>query len=187
MIILRQILRMFLWMVFLTGLVFPLIVTGFAQVFVRKKASGSLILHQGKPIGSQLIAQKFEKDHYFWPRPSAINYNPMPSGGSNLGPTSKKLKQIIEERKIRLTKSNSSSSIPSELLYASGSGVDPHLTAEGAKYQVERISKARGIEAEKIENLIERHTTKRTLGFMGESCVNVLELNLLLDEMKDGR
>lgn len=176
-------LRMFLWMTFLLGLVYPLIITAFAHIAVNHKASGSLIIANGKPVGSQLIAQKFENKRYFWPRPSYNDYS-LPSGGSNLGTTSIELKKLVQGRKEYFTTIHGPKKIPSELLYASGSGLDPHLTPEGAIYQIERISQSRGIDPKKVKELIDKHICWRYMGFLGENCVNVLELNLALDEIK---
>lgn len=175
---------MFLWMTFLIGIAYPFLVATFAHVTVKEKALGSLVFNQEKVIGSIMIGQKFEDDGYFWPRPSAIDYNPLPSGGSNLGPINAKLKQIVAERKARLIKAHGTTEVPSELLYASGSGLDPHLSPQAAAYQITRISKARGIDPERIQELIDRHIYWRVLGFLGENCVNVLELNLALDEIR---
>lgn len=169
---------MFLGLTLLTGIVYPLLITAFAQGIMNRKANGDIIKVDEKAVGARLIAQKFESAKYFWPRPSAIEYNPLPSGGSNLGPTSAALKKAVEERKSSLAKS-SSGPIPSEMLFASGSGLDPHITLAGAYFQVERIAKARGIDPQKIKELIERHAEGSAI--FGPPHINVLELNLLLD------
>jgi potassium-transporting ATPase KdpC subunit len=178
-------LRMLAWLTLLTGVIYPLIITVFAQVFFREKAEGSLMTHQGKVIGSRLIGQKFESEKYFWPRPSANDYNGLSSGGSNLGPTSKALKEAIETRKTAILKGNQKGEIPSELLFASASGLDPHISPKTAQFQVDRIAAARHLKAEVLMDLIEKHTQNRLLRFIGRHYVNVLELNLALDSLEE--
>jgi K+-transporting ATPase ATPase C chain len=168
----------------LTGLIYHALITIIAQTVFREKAQGSIIRSGGKVIGSYLIAQKFDRDKYFWPRPSAVDYNPMPSGGSNLSATSKALRDTINERKRSLLASDRSKKedqIPSDMLYASGSGLDPHISPASALFQSDRVAKARHIEKRKIIDLINRSTEKRDLLFLGEPRVNVLKLNMLLD------
>lgn len=177
-------LRIFLSLTILTGLLYPLAMTGIAQALFSKGANGSLIVKDGKVIGSELIGQKFEGDRYFWSRPSAIDYNPQPSGGTNLAPTALKLKEQAEKQKVRLQGTvnvPSSGNLPLEMIFASGSGLDPEISPEGASLQVERILKARGIAESDLRTLIAAHTKHRQLGFLGEKRVNVLELNLALD------
>ncbi len=169
---------MYLWLLLVTGVAYPLFITLIAQGIMRDRADGGIIVRDGKPIGASLIAQKFESDKYFWPRPSSVDYNPLPSGGSNLGPTSSDLKKSVEERQSRFATKRA---IPSELLFASGSGLDPHISPKAAYFQVERIVKARGIDPKTVAKLIEDHTEGRLLGFIGEPCVNVLLLNRALD------
>lgn len=181
MAILQNGVRLFLWLMLLTGILYPLLITAIAKSAFKNKSEGDFLAIQGKPIGARLIAQKFESDKYFWPRPSSIDFNPLPSGGSNLGPTSAALKKIVEERKAILAKS-STDPIPSELLFASGSGLDPHISPRAAYFQVERIAKARGLDKQALEKLIAHHIEGRRLGFLGAPCVNVLQLNLALDE-----
>jgi K+-transporting ATPase ATPase C chain len=168
-------------MTLLLGIAYPLIVTGFGKLFFKATAEGSLIYVHEKAVGSRWIAQKFQTARYFWPRPSAVDYSTLPSGGSNLSPTSKTLQKAVEERvkNINLLQPASIQEIPSELLYASGSGLDPHISVKAARFQVERIAKARGIPSSVIENLIQKSTEKPLLG---PSRVNVLLLNLALDE-----
>jgi potassium-transporting ATPase KdpC subunit len=175
---------MFLWMTLLTGILYPFGITGLAQLIMKKKADGDFISHKGHLVGAVLIAQKFESDRYFWPRPSAVDYNPLPSGGSNLGPTSKALQKAVEERKEKILKIHNidQDQIPSELLFASGSGLDPHISVSTAYFQIDRVAKQRGIEGKEIKNLIDRMIIERRLGFLGEACVNVLVLNKALDE-----
>ena len=174
-------------MTILTGVLYPLVVTGIAQLTMKTKADGSFIFSDEKIVGSKLISQQFEGNSYFWPRPSAVNYNPMPSGGSNLGPTNLGLKKQIEERKQRVLKADPSADpaeVPSELLYASGSGLDPHITIVGANFQIPRIAKARKIEEKAVKEIVEAHTYSRLSSFLGERCVNVLEVNLALDRLQ---
>jgi K+-transporting ATPase ATPase C chain len=180
--------RMFLWLTLVTGVVYPLLMTGIAQLTMSKEANGDFLLSKGKVIGALMIAQKFESEQYFWPRPSAIDYNPLPSGGSNLGPTSAILKKNVEERQEKILKAHQGKkeNIPSELLFASGSGLDPHISVKTANFQIDRVAKARGLDSaegkKEIEQLIGQATTKRRFIFFGEPYVNVLLLNKLLDE-----
>ncbi len=178
--------RLFLCLTILTGVAYPLLITGIAQLTMMPQANGSFINVDGKKVGSSLIGQSFTKDKYFWGRPSAVNYNPLPSGGSNLGPTSLALKKAVADRKAVIQKTpHSSQDIPSELLFASGSGLDPHISPAAAYFQMERIIKARGlneVEGKKmLTKLIEESTQKRRFGLFGEPVVNVLQLNLALD------
>lgn len=174
--------RLFLCLALLTGIAYPLIITGIAYMIFPGKAGGSLIMAKGHIAGSALIAQKFTSDRYFWPRPSAVDYNPLRSGGSNLGPTSAVLKRKVEERRRMLRQKHGvadGTPIPSVLLYASGSGLDPHITRRAAYFQVDRIAKARGWgeeEKKKINDLI--HSLDK------RASINVLILNQALDELK---
>lgn len=180
-------LRMFFWMTTLTGIIYPLFITLLAQLFMKEKADGSFISSKGKIVGSAFISQKFESEKYFWSRPSAVDYNPLPSGGSNLGPTSTALKKAVDERREKILKSHSKSKkeqIPAELLFASGSGLDPHISVSCAYFQTDRVAKARGLAEEKIKQLINEQAIARPLGFLGEVCINVLRLNLALDEQE---
>lgn len=176
--------RMFLWMTLLTGIIYPLLITAIAQLTMKQRADGDFLSSKDKIIGATLIAQKFEGDKYFWGRPSAIDYNPLPSGGSNLGPTSAALKKAVEERQEKILKAHhvDKNQIPSELLFASGSGLDPHINISSAYFQIERIAKSRGIESSEIKNLIDKMTITRRWGFLGETYINVLMLNKALDE-----
>ena len=182
-------LKMFVWMSLLTGLIYPLIITGVAQMTMKKKADGDLLAVNGKMIGARLIAQKFESPRYFWPRPSAVDYNPLTSGGSNLGPTSGALKKVVEEREITVAKAQGISdktTIPVELLFASGSGLDPHISLDAARFQLERVALARGLDEntrKELDKLIYNLSEGRYFGFLGEPCINVLKLNLALDEI----
>lgn len=176
---------MFLWMTFITGIAYPLLITGIAQLTMKNKADGDFVSYNGKTVGAALIGQKFESDRYFWGRPSAVDYNPLPSGGSNLGPTSAALKKTVEERKEKILRTYpvDKDNIPSELLFASGSGLDPHVSVATAYFQMDRVARARGLQQKEVKDLIDRQTIKRSFGFLGEECVNILLLNQALDEL----
>lgn len=181
--------KMFLWLALITGGAYPLLITLISQAIMPFQANGSFIVSQGKTIGSQLIGQKFQSERYFWGRPSAVDYNPQLSGGSNLGPISTVLKKQVEKRTSDLLKANPSSNhVPSDLVYASGSGFDPHITIEAALFQKERIVKARGfneIAVEHLNALISQKIVQRKFGLLGPRYLNVLELNLALDELQE--
>ena len=178
-----------------TGLAYPLAMTGIAALIFPHQAAGSLIEVNGKVVGSTLIAQAFTSDRYFHPRPSATTapdpkdstktvpapYNAQNSGGSNLGPTSKSLVQRIKSDADRLKAENPGVAVPEDLVTTSGSGLDPDISLKAALFQVQRIAKARGIDAGRLNDLIASHTEYRTFGLFGEKHVNVLELNLALD------
>ncbi len=167
-------------MTVITGVIYPLLVTGIAQLMLPKLANGSLLYKEERTVGSILIAQNVTDERYFWPRPSAIDYNPLkPSGGSNLGPTSQKLKDIVAQRKQKL-----GDQAPAELLYASGSGLDPHISVETAYFQIPRIAKARAIPEDRVKALIDAHIEGKQFGFIGAHYVNVLILNHALEELK---
>jgi potassium-transporting ATPase KdpC subunit len=172
-----------------TGVIYPLFISAISLLVFPHKASGSLIVKEGKIIGSELIGQKFESDKYFWSRPSAIDYNPMPSGGSNLGPTSARLKQQYNDRKKLFIEKNlikDASLIPNQMLFASASGVDPHISPEAALLQVNRIAIARVFndnQKEKLIKLVDSMTENLQYGFLGDAVVNVLLLNLALDNL----
>lgn len=173
------------FMIFL-GLGYPLIMTLVSKGLFPDKANGSTISREGKVLGSSLIGQKFEKADYFWSRPSAIDYNPLPSGGSNLGLQSEALKKVMEERKRRLMAAHpESGEPPQDLLFTSASGLDPHISPEAARYQILRVAKARLLDPLKVTEFVERHIEARQWGFFGEPAVNVLRLNTALDEMQE--
>jgi K+-transporting ATPase ATPase C chain len=168
----------------LTGLIYPLLMTGMAQALFPHQANGSMIDQHGQPLGSALIGQAFTSDKYFWGRPSAVGYNPLPSSGTNLGPTSAALRDSIDARATRL--GSPVVAVPSDLLVASGSGLDPHVSPGAAFYQIDRILIARGQDITartQLEVLIRRHTEPPQFGFLGEPRVNVLQLNLALDSL----
>jgi K+-transporting ATPase ATPase C chain len=171
----------------LTGLLYPLLVTGVAQVLFPWRANGSLILSSETVIGSELIGQRFSDPKYFWPRPSAVDYQALPSSGSNLGPTSQVLSAQVRQRENELRAQNGLSPetpLPADLLFASGSGLDPHISPAAARLQIERISGERGLEPEQLAALVEAQIEPPQLGFLGEPRVNVLLLNLALDRLK---
>lgn len=170
-----------------TGVAYPFAMTGVAKVAAPVKANGSLIARDGQIVGSALIGQNFSSDRYFWPRPSATSpnpYDPTASGGSNLGPTAAKLKDRVAADVDKLKKTGIATPIPADAVTASGSGLDPDITPDYALAQVERVAKARGIEAAKVNELVNAHIEKRLFGFIGEPHVNVLELNMALDALK---
>jgi K+-transporting ATPase ATPase C chain len=183
----RPALVMLLVMTVLTGLIYPLTITGLAQCLFPNQANGSLIVHNGHVIGSHLIGQYFDKPEYFWGRPSAtapFPYNGAASGGSNLGPTNPALVEAMKARvaALRAADPGNESSIPVDLITASGSGLDPHLSPAAALYQVKRIARARGLDERTLQLLVTRHIEERQFGLLGERRVNVLHLNLALDE-----
>lgn len=182
-------LKLLILMTFFLGIIYPLVITGITQAIFPHKANGSLLTLNGKVIGSALLGQKFESERYFWPRPSAIYYNPLPSGGSNLGPTSSDLEKQISQRRSKLLETNGMSDgtiIPLDLLFASASGLDPHISPQAAKFQVKRIALARGFDANsenELYKLVDRHIEPRVLQLLGEPRINVLRLNLALDSL----
>jgi len=182
-------LKLFILMTVLVGVVYPLVITGITQAIFPRKANGSLVYMNDRVVGSDLIGQKFESQRYFWPRPSAIDYNPLPSGGSNLGPTSADLEKQISQRRSMQLEANGMSEgaiIPLDLLFTSASGLDPHISPLAARFQVNRIARARGFDANgenELYKLIDKHIEPRALQLMGEPRVNVLKLNLALDSL----
>lgn len=178
-----QAIRMLVVLTVITGVAYPLLVTGIAQVAFSDKANGSLIEKDGKVLGSRLIGQPFSDPKYFWGRPSATSpmpYNGVASSGSNQGPTNPALAQAVKERTAKFEKTP----VPADLVTASGSGLDPHISPAAAEYQVARVAKARNLSEDRVRGLMARHTQGRQLGILGEPLVNVLELNLALDTLK---
>jgi K+-transporting ATPase ATPase C chain len=175
----------------ITGVLYPLVVTGVGQLFFASKANGSLITRDSSVVGSRFIGQSFTDPKYFWGRPSATTpypYHVLASAGSNLGPTNPALTDLIQSRVVQLQQSHPSSHdrIPIDLVTASGSGLDPHISPRAADYQAYRVAAARGLPIETVDALIIRHTEKRQWQFLGEPRVNVLELNLDLDRLQQG-
>ena len=169
----------------LCGLAYPLLVTGLASVLFPHQAAGSLILKDGQVIGSELLAQSFTSDRYFHPRPSAAGngYDGTSSGGSNLAQSSAKLVQRIQGDIDKLAKETPGKLVPIDLVTTSGSGLDPDITPDAAFYQVERVAKARGLNPDRVQQLVQTHIAGRQLGVLGEPRVNVLALNLDLDKL----
>ncbi|MGD9520790.1 MAG: potassium-transporting ATPase subunit KdpC [Tepidiphilus sp.] len=170
----------------LTGLLYPLIVTGIAQSVMPHEANGSLLLKDDKLVGSELIGQAFSDPKYFWSRPSATTpmpYNGLASGGSNLGPTNPALLEAVKARiqALREADPGNTAPVPVDLVTASGSGLDPHISPAAAAYQVARVARLRHMEEAKVEALVARYTEPRQFGLLGEPRVNVLQLNLALD------
>jgi K+-transporting ATPase ATPase C chain len=183
---LRPALTMLAILTILTGLVYPLVVTGIAQLLFPHQASGSLIVRDGKLVGSELIGQPFDAPGYFWSRPSAtapFPYNAAASSGSNLGPTNPALIQAVTARiaALRAEDPDNPSPIPVDLVTASGSGLDPHISPAAADYQARRVARARGMDERIVRRLVAEHTEGRQFGLLGEPRVNVLQLNLALD------
>jgi K+-transporting ATPase ATPase C chain len=179
--------RMTIVTIVLTGLVYPLVVTGLARVLFPDQANGSLVTNEaGEVVGSSLIGQPFSRNEYFWPRPSAAGagYDATSSGGSNLGATSRKLHERVRDELDRLRKENPDAvgPVPGDLLTASASGLDPHITPEAAHWQTPRVAKSRGVAPDRVRQVVERLIEERELGFLGEARVNVLKLNLALDK-----
>jgi K+-transporting ATPase ATPase C chain len=186
--ILRPALVLFIALSIVIGLAYPLAVTGLAQAAFPRQANGSLVVGaDGKPVGSELIGQLYADPKNFWGRPSATGdkpYNGLASGGSNQGPLNPALRDAVAERVKALREANPQQQqvpVPIDLVTASGSGLDPHISPEAARWQVPRVARARNVPPEALESLIARHTEGRWLGFLGEARVNVLELNLALN------
>lgn len=186
---LRPALVAFTALTLITGFLYPLVITGLAQVLFPRQANGSLILIEGKPVGSSLIGQPFDAPKYFWGRPSAtapFSYNAAASSGSNLGPTNDPLMKAVKARidALRAADPDNPLPVPVDLVTASGSGLDPHISPASAAYQVRRVARVRGMEEGMIRQLVSQHTEGRQFGILGEPRVNVLTLNLTLDTVK---
>jgi len=181
-------LLLFVILTIITGVVYPIVVTGIAQVLFPHQANGSLLARNGRTVGSSLIGQPFDDPKYFWGRPSAtapFPYNAAASSGSNLGPTNPVLIQGIQARiaALKAADPGNTAPIPVDLVTASGSGLDPHISPAAAEYQVRRVARARGLDETTVRHLVTEHTERRQFGILGESRVNVLTLNLTLDDL----
>jgi potassium-transporting ATPase KdpC subunit len=184
----KQAILIFIVLSIITGIIYPLFITGIAQVFFRNQANGSLIYQNGKPVGSVLIGQAFNDPKYFWGRISATSpvfFNAASSSGSNLGPTNPALVEVVKAR-IKALKSAEPGSdlIPVDLVTSSASGLDPHISLAAAYYQAPRIARLRGLTQDEVKITIGQHARNRLFGVIGEPVVNVLELNLALDSYK---
>jgi potassium-transporting ATPase KdpC subunit len=185
----RNAVSMLLVMTFITGIAYPLVATGVAQVLFSRQANGSLIEKNGKPIGSELIGQYFDDPKYFWSRPSATTPQPnngTASNGSNLGPSNPALRDQVQQRIDALRKADpgNTAPVPADLVTASGSGLDPEISPAAAHYQVARVARVRGLSEQQVQTLVAQYTQGRQLGILGEPRVNVLQLNLALDALK---
>lgn len=185
--VLRPALTLLVLFTLLTGLAYPLSITGISLALMPGNARGSLIDKNGQAIGSSLIGQAFASDRYFWPRPSAtaeMAYNAAASTGTNLGPTSQKLKDMIKAEVDRLHKAGIDGKLPIDAVTSSGSGLDPHISPAYAEDQIARVAKARSLDPAKVKALVTAEIEGRSLGFIGEPRVNVLALNMALDSLK---
>ena len=171
------------------GVIYPLAVTGMAQLLFHDRANGQLIERNGKLVGSRIIGQAFTGSGYFRPRPSAAGngYDATASGGSNLAPTNKNLIERVKADVQKLQAENPNTPIPVDMVTTSGSGLDPDISPESAEFQIPRVAHSRNMNQEDLRALIQKHTKGRDLGFLGEPRVNVLELNLELDSLRNGR
>lgn len=184
--LLRPALTLLIVLSLITGVAYPLAMTGIARLVFPHQAAGSLILKDGKPVGSMLIGQAFSDSKYFWSRPSATSpmpYNASSSGGSNLGPLNPALADAVKGRiaALRAGDPGNSATVPADLVYSSASGLDPHISVAAADYQAGRVARARNLPLERVHALIVEHSEGPLLGFLGEPRVNVLALNLALD------
>jgi len=183
---LRPAFFMLLIFTLITGVIYPLVVTGIAQVVFPHQANGSLIMVNGKAVGSELIGQQFDGPKYFWGRLSAAGYNAAASSGSNYGPMNPDLLKAVQARidTLKAADPDNTLPIPVDLVTASGSGLDPHISVAAALYQVHRVATARGLSEADVQSLVDKYTQGRQFGFLGEPTVNFLELNLALDAAK---
>jgi K+-transporting ATPase ATPase C chain len=185
----RPALVLFVALSALTGLAYPLAVTGIGQAAFPEQARGSLLWRQGKAVGASLIGQNFTDPKYLWGRPSATSpmpYNAAASGGANLGPSNPALREAVQSRidTLRAADPGNAAPVPVDLVTASGSGLDPHISVAAARFQAGRIARARGLPAARIEEQIDKYTEDRLFGFLGEPRVNVLKLNIALDAIR---
>jgi K+-transporting ATPase ATPase C chain len=184
--LLRQSFVLLLLMTVITGVLYPLVATGLAQLIFPRQANGSLIVKDGKPVGSVLIGQSFTDPKYFWGRPSATSpnaYNGSASSGSNLGPTNPALTDAVNQRiaALRAADPGNTAPVPVDLVTASGSGLDPQISPAAAQYQLARVARVRGLSTAQVQALVDEHTRGRQFGVLGEPRVNVMQLNLALD------
>jgi potassium-transporting ATPase KdpC subunit len=184
----RPVVVLFALLTALTGMIYPLLVTGIAQIAFPEQAAGSLIVKDGKAVGSRLIGQSFSEPRYFWSRPSATGpfpYNASASTGSNQGPLNPALTDAVKARidALKAADPTNTAPIPVDLVTASASGLDPHISVAAANYQLERVARVRGLSAPTVAALIAKHAEGRLFGFLGEPRVNVLRLNLALDRI----
>ncbi len=180
-------LRLLAVLTVLTGVVYPAAVTLAARLFAPEAARGSLLRRNDEAVGSDLLAQAFSSPRYFWPRPSASSWGAVPSGASNLGPASETLRAQVQERAATLRTAHglaADAAVPPELLAASGSGLDPHLSPAGAGFQVDRVAAARGLPADLVRDLVREHTEQPLAGWLGTPRVHVLRLNLARDRVQ---
>lgn len=190
--LIRNAFVMLLLMTVLTGAAYPLVATGLAQAIFPAQSNGSLVMKDGKAVGSSLIGQSFTEPKYFWGRPSATTPmadNGASSTGSNLGPTNPALTDAVKQRidALRTADPGNDAPVPVDLVTASGSGLDPEISPAAAQYQLMRVAKARGVEPAKVQQLVVQATTGRQFGLLGEPRVNVLQLNLALDALQAKR
>ena len=189
--LIRPVITLFVLLSIITGLLYPLLVTGIGQALFPQQAAGSLIERDGKRVGSRLIGQNFTDPKYFWGRPSATGpypNNAAASSGSNLGPLNPALKDAVENRvkALRAADPDNAAPVPVDLVTASASGLDPHISPAAAEYQITRVARMRGLAPETVRNLVAKQTEERQWGILGEPRVNVLELNLALDGLRPG-
>ncbi len=187
--LIRPALTLFVLLSVMTGLIYPLLVTGISQAVFPTEAAGSLIFSEGKPVGSRLIGQNFTDPKYFWGRPSATTpqpYSAAGSSGSNLGPLNPALKEAVEARvkTLREADPGNTAPIPVDLVTASASGLDPQISPAAAAYQIARVARVRGLPPDAVRTLVAQQTADRQWGLLGEPRVNVLELNLALDHLQ---
>jgi K+-transporting ATPase ATPase C chain len=193
--LINQSIRQTILWTLITGIAYPLVITVIAQVAFHDQANGSLVVRDGKIIGSELLAQQFTGTNYFWPRPSACTYGTGPSGlvassGSNLGPTSGALQTNVMNNATAFISGNNlptNTVVPADMVFASASGLDPHISPEAARLQVGRVAVARGLGEEQVKALVEKFVEPQQWGFLGEARVNVLLLNLALDQLNAGK
>jgi potassium-transporting ATPase KdpC subunit len=184
-LLIQSIRQTILWTI-IAGIAYPLLMTGVAQLLFHDQANGSLIVRDGQVVGSELIAQQFTGDKYFWPRPSAASYATVPSGASNLGPTSQALQSNVTANAAAFRTGNklaADAPVPADMVFTSASGLDPHISPEAARLQIGRVATARGISADDVKALVEKFVEPPQWGVFGEPRVNVLRLNLALDEL----